>query len=511
MEAPKLSSILQRFTTLNGAKSAVSSSIADIPGLQTATAVGQEAGNAIGAGLPTQNQGQAAESSLSGAFSSDPAASPRALDASDDSRSSPKIYYRTAGSEAVLRAGEQYANWRNPYICYAMPVILRLQRYLNNEITDRLAMRAQLALEVRLFRERLSTIGGEPKLVDDASYLLCTYIDEAVNDSARKEQQTPYDGDRSLLVEFHGDAWGGEDAFAHLEYWMKSASRALPLDLLALHELILSLGWQGRYRAIERGNVLLQDLRSQLHAQIWQHQAPAALGSDLFNPPAYRQRWWTTGRAVIAVLAGVLLLYALATFDLDSRGLPIREALAAWSPPVRTIDISQTLPPPLPELLAEGWLSAYKQSNGWLLVFRSDGAFDVGQAKFRPEFLRNIERLGLAFAPWPGDLEVIGHTDRQPINGGSFTSNQALSEARARTVADELRGTALSGGGRAPANARQRQIEFSGRGDTEPVDPAGTQAAFSRNRRVDILWRLAPPVSSQTDAQSPRQNTMTVR
>jgi type VI secretion system protein ImpK len=414
----------------------------------------------------------------------------------DGADASPVVYTPQGGQVAILKAGQQSANWSNPFVSHALPAILQLQRHLADGPPDQSTVRTQLGLEVRLYRERLAGSGCEWEQIRDASYLLCTYLDENVSDIARAASQVLYDGERSLLVEFHDDAWGGEDAFSDLGRWMKADDP--PIRLLAFYELILSLGWQGRYRVLDRGDVLLQDLRSQLHALIWHHVPPEPLGTGLITPARARRRWWTPMRAGAAALGAVLLTYGIVSAVLDAQGGPIRHALAAWMPPTRTINLAETLPPPLPQLLSEGWLTAYKHPQGWLLVFRSDGAFDVGKAQVRTDFERNIERLGAAFAPWPGDLEVIGHTDRQPIRTSEFGNNQALSEARARTVADELRRTALPGGAQAPGNAVQRNIGFSGRGDTQPIDSAQTPAAYERNRRVDVLWKVIPAGGRRT-------------
>lgn len=402
----------------------------------------------------------------------------------------PTIYRHAGGKASLVRPGQQNASWRNPYVAYAMPALLQVQRALGQAAVDHLALRAQMALELRLFRERLGKKVSDWGLLDDASYLLCTYLDEVTSDHARVQGVAPYGGERSLLVEFHGDAWGGEDAFAKLEQRMEEAKP--PLDLLMLYELLMSLGWQGRYRVRDRGDVLLQDLRARLNAMIWHQHGPATLGDTFEVAPQGRQRWLTVLRAalIFVLLAG--LLWVAAAVDLDNRGRPLREALASWTPPVRTINLAETLPPPLPQLLAEGWLTAEKHPQGWLLIFRSDGAFDVGKAQFRPEFLNNVERLGQAFAPWPGDLEVIGHTDDQPIRHSKFRSNQALSEARAETVAAELRQSATPGGGRAVGKVVPRQVSAVGVGDSQPRDPAQTDGARTRNRRVDVLWKVVP-------------------
>ncbi|RQT71882.1 hypothetical protein DF022_37470 [Burkholderia cepacia] len=417
--------------------------------------------------------------------------------ASDAADASPVVYSQQGGHVAIIKAGQQSASWSNSFVSHALPAVLQLRRHLSEGLMRQAAMRMQLSLEVRLYRERLAISGCEWEQIRDASYLLCTYLDECVNDAARAASRSPYDGERSLLVEFHDDAWGGEDAFSDLVRWMKSDNP--PVALLAFYELILSLGWQGRYQVLERGDVLLKDLRSQLHALIWHHVSPESLGTGLITPERPRRRWWSPARASLVAFFVVLLSYGIVSLMLDAQGRSLRNELAAWTPPTRTINLAETLPPPLPQLLSEGWLTAYKHPRGWLLVFRSDGAFDVGKAQVRADFERNIERLGLAFAPWPGDLEVIGHTDNQPIRTSEYANNQILSEARARTVADELRKTALPGGARAPENAVRRNIEFSGRGDTQPIDSTKTQAAYERNRRVDVLWKVIPADSKRAD------------
>ncbi len=407
------------------------------------------------------------------------------------------VYQRAGARAALFKAGQQLAHWDNPFISHAMPAVLQLRRMLE-AAESQLQIRAQLGLELKLFRERLGSAGCEWQQAQDASYLLCTYLDEICNDAARGAGQQPYDGERSLLVEFHDDAWGGEDAFADLQRCLRHEPP--PLQLLAWYELVLALGWQGRYRVLERGEVLLQDLRSQLHATIWRQQEPAPLGTGLITPPAVtpapeppppKQRWLTPWRVAVIALAATALTYGLATASLDQQGRRLREALAAWTPPARAINLATALPPPLPQLLSEGWLVAYKHPQGWLLIFRSDGAFDVGKAEVRASFQKNIVRLGQAFAPWPGDLEVIGHTDRVPIQTSAFPNNQRLSEARARSVADMLRQTAVAGGAQAPDNAKARRIDSSGLGESAPLDAARTPEAYARNRRVDVLWKVA--------------------
>mgnify|MGYP000638546111 CR=1 FL=1 len=74
---------------------------------------------------------------------------------------------------------------------------------------------------------------------------------------------------------------------------------------------------------------------------------------------------------------------------------------------------------------------------------------------------------------------------------------------------------------RSPGTVVDRDITSSGRGDTEPVDKNKTPAAFERNRRVDVLWKVIPglhvekrtPLTSNVDAAPPASsaNSLTVR
>jgi type VI secretion system protein ImpK len=380
---------------------------------------------------------------------------------------------------AIARPGVAASKWQNPFVSAAIPPLLLLHRLEDQSFNFDTSLRGQLGLELRMFREKLASSGEASQWIDDASYLLCTHIDELLNEACRK-QELPMP-EKSLLVEFHGDAWGGEDCFIKLEAAMNQERP--PIALLELYEIILGLGFQGRYQVIDRGDVLLQDLRGKLHRMIWD-RAPDGLALRSGLPKVFKQRWLTPFRFFLIGAALLFMAYLAGVFDTAMRGSPLREALAAYEPPVREINISETLPPPLPELIAEGWLTAERRDDGWLLIFRADGAFESGRAEIKPEFLPNLTRLGAAFAPWPGDLEVIGHSDLTPIFASRFPSNQALSEARAREVAKLLKQQVVGG-------KVERQVTASGMGEKAPVVAEISPAANLRNRRVEVLWKVA--------------------
>ncbi|MCR9248298.1 MAG: OmpA family protein [bacterium] len=75
-------------------------------------------------------------------------------------------------------------------------------------------------------------------------------------------------------------------------------------------------------------------------------------------------------------------------------------------------------------------------------------------------------------------IRIEGHTDDTPIQRSRWGTNLRLSMERAMAVADHLtKGAGLDAD----------KISVAGYGEYRPADPAGTDAARQKNRRVEIL------------------------
>ncbi len=109
-----------------------------------------------------------------------------------------------------------------------------------------------------------------------------------------------------------------------------------------------------------------------------------------------------------------------------------------------------------------------------ILVNLPDGVtFDVGSSTLKPAFRETLDKVAASLIEFPNSIvDVYGHTD----STGSDSSNQTLSENRARTVMNYL----ISKG--VPA-ARLRSQGF---GETMPVADNGTAEGRAKNRRVEI-------------------------
>jgi len=73
-------------------------------------------------------------------------------------------------------------------------------------------------------------------------------------------------------------------------------------------------------------------------------------------------------------------------------------------------------------------------------------------------------------------LQIGGHTDRRPISTAAFPSNWELSTARALSVVRFLNANGIAA----------RRLAATGFGEHYPIDPGDSEAAWARNRRIEI-------------------------
>jgi chemotaxis protein MotB len=117
-------------------------------------------------------------------------------------------------------------------------------------------------------------------------------------------------------------------------------------------------------------------------------------------------------------------------------------------------------------------------------VFQSEVLFDPGQADVNEAALPQLDSLAAAILQLeteiPTDinwvLRIDGHTDSRPISNARFPSNWELSAARAISVAQYLVSQGVS----------PNRLVAAGFGEFTPLDPAETDEAYRRNRRIEF-------------------------
>lgn len=122
----------------------------------------------------------------------------------------------------------------------------------------------RLTHEIRQFENRLKEIGTKPEIVLSVRYAICTALDEAVlNTPWGSESAWPQ---RTLLSVFHNETAGGEKFFLILDRMLEYPSENI--DILEFMYILLSLGFEGKYRVIHRGRDRIELLRDELFSII---------------------------------------------------------------------------------------------------------------------------------------------------------------------------------------------------------------------------------------------------
>lgn len=393
----------------------------------------------------------------------------------------PSLQHRLAGIRAA----------QNPLLEAAQPLLRALADMpMELEGIDSIKVMSRLLeREVVTFQTLCSHAQIRHEHVVAASYSLCTALDEAANSTpwggAQGEERAGTWAGRQLAARFHGDIKGGDKFF--LLVGRLAASPEEHIDLLELMYVILGLGFEGRFSSGGGANArrqletirhrlltLLTSARGDVPRDLsphWKGVGPGKL-KLLRNVPV-----WLTA-SLLAL--GVLGLFAWYKYRLNQQGIAVIEriqAIGAMQPPPAPPRKSLRLKELLSAEIARGTVSVEEDDSRSAVSFKGDDMFVPGQARLNPKILPVIAKVANEVNEVAGTVQVIGHSDSQPIRTREFPDNQALSERRAEAVADVLKAQGV-----APA-----RLKVEGRGDTVPIGDNRTAVGRSRNRRVEII------------------------
>lgn len=126
----------------------------------------------------------------------------------------------------------------------------------------------RLTNEIRSFENRLRDLGLAPEITLSVRYIMCAVLDEAVLNTPWGSESAW--GQRTLLSIFHKEVAGGEKFFLILD-----RMRQAPADNLYVLELMyicLSLGFEGKYRLLDRGREAIEHIRDDVFSIIRRHR-----------------------------------------------------------------------------------------------------------------------------------------------------------------------------------------------------------------------------------------------
>jgi type VI secretion system protein ImpK len=379
----------------------------------------------------------------------------------------------------------------NPLVNAALPLLdLGVQvknRAVHNNIES---LRDRVVAEVNAFERKITPLGLAPRTIRAARYALCATIDDVV-------LNTPWGSrslwtQRSMVATFHNEVVGGDRFWDLLNQLKRDA--AVNLDLLELLYFCITLGFEGKYRVMPRGASELIIVREDLYRLIRNNRGEferslsphwEGLGAKYLG---LRQRVpnWLVALCGVGVLA---LFYVVFTFLLNGRSDAAYEAINALPPtnPVALARAAPALPPPpaqdhsirkfLDPEINQGLVTVNENAQTVTVNIRGVGMFPSGSAEVSASFLPLLGRIGEAVNVEAGTLQVVGHTDNQPIRSIKYPSNFHLSLARAQAVLGVMK----------PKVKDPTRLTAEGRADSESIASNATPEGREQNRRIEVI------------------------
>ena len=374
----------------------------------------------------------------------------------------------------------------NPVVASAniiLTAVPRIRSQINHPNPKQL--RETMVERINKFEQLSKNRGISTENITIARYALCTLVDEAVS-------STPWGANadwanRSLLVTFHQEGWGGEKFFQILNKLAENPTQNI--DLIELFYVCLTLGLEGRFRIADNGRSQLDNLREKVAKLIYNTRGD--FERDLSKnwqgenaPIAQNKSYLSLWVALTGTSLLLLSLFLFLNFNLNESLDKIEFRKLSATPP-KTIVVAEKPSPRLSKFLEqeirEGLVQILDESNKSTVSILGDGLFDSGSATIKLKYEHVLERVAAGLNAVSGQVLVLGHTDNKPSRSMRFPSNWHLSKARAENVANTISKTLTD----------SARLHLEGRGDTEPVAPNDTEINRAKNRRIEIILQVA--------------------
>ena len=144
--------------------------------------------------------------------------------------------------------------------------------------------------------------------------------------------------------------------------------------------------------------------------------------------------------------------------------------------------LSEELAEKIEESLAENFMSNQVDvsfdANCVILSLNGAFLFDSGKADLKTEAKPILNKIGKILNRYADNtVEIEGHTDSVPLNGGRYENNDVLSSYRALAVFNYLKDN---------ASIDPSIMKHSGRGEYMPIADNSIPEGRAKNRRVEI-------------------------
>jgi type VI secretion system protein ImpK len=160
---------------------------------------------------------------------------------------------------------DTYSASINPLVAAAAHVLSAVAGLKNLDKKASLEiLHSTLLTDLRAYQAHAEKLGAERHLLNDASYVLCTFVDEAVLQTEASKASNW--SKNTLLNALHHKTSGGETFFEILT--SHSMNPVKHLHLLELMYLCMALGFRGKYGVDGQEKAELEDIRDGVYRTI---------------------------------------------------------------------------------------------------------------------------------------------------------------------------------------------------------------------------------------------------
>ncbi|NNE58273.1 MAG: OmpA family protein [Hellea sp.] len=382
---------------------------------------------------------------------------------------------------------------RNPLMAFAAPVLALSAAVQSGRLSIPLMeFHKRAAAAIKKFETAVQSFYPDT-IYQRAKYAVCATVDDVAQNLPGTDGEGAQWAQRNMVVTFFRENIGGDRFLNFVQDMLKDP--ASNRDLIELYHSCLAAGFEGRFRIMPDGHSRKQEYMSKLYSSM--AHVRSLSDREIVNhwkgvdAPRKQPSFWGVIALVASIVAGVcFLIYFLFNLVLMSTASESNTRVSNIFPegPVMLNRVAPVYraPPTTTELRLKKFLESEIQL-GLVEIHGNRVRTSIG-TMFAPASDRLtegrqtiIERIGQAAESEEGQIIVQGHTDSDPISSIRYQNNFALSEARARTVANIIR-SQLSDPSR---------VSIQGLGDTQPLVSNATPQGKAKNRRVEIIFEQA--------------------
>jgi type VI secretion system protein ImpK len=421
-----------------------------------------------------------------------------------DSSGAP-VRARLSMKEALQSAEDSAAGSSNPIVAEISALLILLGRLRSGLVTLEIGpLMNYVDRDLRSYPNRLHARGVNDQDARDALFAVAALADDIVQNLPSPDRGIW--NNQPMVARFFGTRNPGVDFFTLVHQALRTPGQRA--DLLELLYVCLSLGFEGQYRGVDGGRARVDNERRAIYATL--RQVQRRFDEDLsprWRPVTLAARRRSGQIPLIAIAgacaAALVLAVGVTTYINDRYGrdiettlqdlhrLPDNRALAE----VRTVPVSfdgllAAVPAaPGPEPVDPGPTQlerlrgdlgppldsgavAVVQEGDYIKIRLVGAQFATNSAELSADFSSELDQVAAAIDGQPGPIQVLGFTD----NRGSEQINNRLSQARATTVLEALRGQI----------ADADRMTAVGRGSEAPLLSNSTPEGRAANRRVEI-------------------------